>query len=651
MPFSGVLTLSPALDIVRDEANWRSTSQEPWFKIAIDIKAQSGHFVEIKYSGCLYDPVVRPIIRFIRTDGTMVEAIAAGPSEDFGFWCGRVPETTSEIWISPTNRRGSFKFQVHMVRRLSFGERLARIVKSPKRSFFAISARAVGLTAEADLNARWAYGRAETSDYGVWHRRRQGSGSELPQPAGPTIVVAVDARNADATSLDATRASLTRQTYLKWHIMLIGLASPDAPAERSVANGRAVHDHALFDDDVLAFIRAGDVLADYALACIAAHFCANPEHRAVYSDEIAVEPSGRRTPSYKPDWSPIRQAVSPYVGRAVFLRANAVGEPEECFKRSADTAFDVVLSELKIDEVGHVRRALISTLAPLKTAPRNFARAKSQGLVRIIIPTRDRIDLLAPCIESIFGKSTYQDFTVMVVDNGSVEHKTHLTLHRLQTQNSRLSVLPMPGAFNFSGLCNFGAASADSDLLLFLNNDTLVCQPDWIENLIALAALPDIGAAGAKLIYPNTRVQHKGVVLGLGGVAGHFGEGQTREATGWLGGDCSPHEACAVTGACLMVERNKFEAVGGFDAINLPIELSDIDLCLKLGQRGWRTICDCQTQLVHLESASRKGSALRLQRVYDQERRYFIEKWRHVIRDDPYFNPSLSLYDYEPRLA
>ena len=645
------LTLFPLRDIVRDGIGWRSTSHEPWFRIAVDINAQMGRVIEISYSAGLYDSVVRPLIRFVCTDGTFVEAIAAGVSEAVGFWYGRVPDGTSEVWISPTNRKGSFEFQVHAVRRLSLGERLARIAESPKRSFFAISARAVGLTAEADLNARWAYGRAETSNYGAWRQRRQRYRAEPSPIVGPTITVAIDARDADATIVAATRASLSRQTYINWRLVLIGLASSHARASRSAAPDRVSQDTTLSDHDVLAFIRAGDVLVDCALACIAAHFAAHPEHRAVYSDEIAVEPSGKQTPIYKPDWSPIRQAVSPYVGRAVFVRANALGDPNECLKRSADSAFNMVLAELKIGEAGHVRRALMSTRAPHTSAPRNFAGARAQGTVRIIIPTRDRINLLAPCIESIFGKSTYRNVTVVVVDNGSVEQKTHLTLQRLLEQNSRLSVLPMPGAFNFSGLCNFGAASAPSDFLLFLNNDTLVCQPDWIENLIALSALPDIGAVGAKLIYPDTRVQHKGVVLGLGGVAGHFGAGQLQDATGWLGGDCLPHETCAVTGACLMVERGKFDAVGGFDATNLPVELSDIDLCLELGQRGWRTICDCRTQLVHLESASRSGSTLRLQRVYDRERRYFIEKWRHVIRDDPYFNPSLSLYDYEPQLA
>ena len=137
----------------------------------------------------------------------------------------------------------------------------------------------------------------------------------------------------------------------------------------------------------------------------------------------------------------------------------------------------------------------------------------------------------------------------------------------------------------------------------------------------------------------------------MGGVAGHFGEGIGRRALGWLGGSLGPHETSAVTAACLMVERAKFEAVGGFDADNLPVDLNDIDLCLRLNAHGWRTICDCRTMLAHRQSASRGSGALRLQRVYRKEREFFLTRWGAAIRNDPFFNANLSLYDREPKLA
>ena len=261
------------------------------------------------------------------------------------------------------------------------------------------------------------------------------------------------------------------------------------------------------------------------------------------------------------------------------------------------------------------------------------------------------MDLLEPCLNSILEKTSYRAFEIVVVDNDSADPRTAEGLARIRRQDARLSVVPGPGPFNFSALCNLGAASIDSEFVLFLNNDTEALHANWLENLLQFASKSDIGAVGAKLLYPTGRVQHAGVVLGMGGVAGHFGDGNDGGAPGWLGGDNAPHEVSAVTAACLMVSREKFESVEGFDAANLPVELNDVDLCLRLGERGWRTICDCRTTLLHHQSASRGGGALRLQKVHEKERALFVTKWRDLIRDDPYFNPNLSLYDHAPALA
>ncbi len=169
--------------------------------------------------------------------------------------------------------------------------------------------------------------------------------------------------------------------------------------------------------------------------------------------------------------------------------------------------------------------------------------------------------------------------------------------------------------------------------------------------MLEFASRPDVGAVGAKLLFPDLRVQHVGVALGMGGVAGHFGADLHQNDPGWRGVNLYPHEVAAVTGACLMVERRKFEAVGGFDEINLPIELNDIDLCLRLAENGWRSICDSRAALVHHQSASRGGATFRLQKTYAAERAYFIDKWRATIRNDPYFHPALSLYAHTPALG
>jgi GT2 family glycosyltransferase len=218
-------------------------------------------------------------------------------------------------------------------------------------------------------------------------------------------------------------------------------------------------------------------------------------------------------------------------------------------------------------------------------------------------------------------------------------------------QDPRILVEKHPGSFNYAGICNGAAARTTAEILVFLNNDTQILSEDWLKHLVAHALLPEVGAVGAKLLFPDGRIQHVGVVIGLGNSAGHFGAPAADASAGWLSRHQIPHEVSAVTGACLAVERHKFEAIGGFDAEHLPIELNDIDFCLRLRERGWATRIDPQVRLLHKESASRGGATFRRLNVYAAQRRWFQERWLDVIRDDPHFHPGLSLYRLEPALS
>jgi GT2 family glycosyltransferase len=212
-------------------------------------------------------------------------------------------------------------------------------------------------------------------------------------------------------------------------------------------------------------------------------------------------------------------------------------------------------------------------------------------------------------------------------------------------------VIHYPGPFDFSSMCNAGAARADSDVLVFLNNDTEVLSADWLDRLKSWALKPNIGAVGAKLTYPNGLMQHIGVVVGMGGSAGHFSSLAHADASTWANHHLFVHEVSAVTGACLAVERRKFNAVGGFDAANFPIELNDIDLCLRLAERGWTAIVDPAVHLMHEESTTRGRATFRRLNVYEDQRNRFINRWRHVLRDDPHFHPALSLFHWRAALG
>jgi GT2 family glycosyltransferase len=612
---------------------------------------------EIRYSCGLTDDIVRPALRFINSDGDWQETLMPAACEGIGIWRGRIPPGTQMIWICPAAREGRFQFRLEHVGSIGIATRLRFVLSAPKRAFFAASARWVGLQAEADLNQRWMYGRAETQNFGRW-RILRAKLDEAPQAAANLAVLVLLKGGVAVEALIRSHASLVEQTHRNWRLCIVDPTPDEVAWLDGQADPRVIKDAARALEEeigIAAFLRTGDEMVRHALSCVAAHFEAHPEQNVVYTDELRVGAEGAVHPVFKPDWSPVRQAWAPYVGRAVFVRGQRP-IPTRGSIVSPEAVVEAVFARESIDSIGHIRRPLITVGGgdehkPVRHRAASATLSGGAPKIGIVIPTRDRMDLLEPCLTSVLEKTSYRAFEIVVVDNDSSDPRTSEVLTRLSRKDSRLSVLPSPGPFNFSALCNRGAGIIDCAYLLFLNNDTEALDPEWLGNLLHFAAMPDIGAVGAKLLYPDATVQHAGVVLGMGGVAGHFGEGNEADAAGWLGGDNTPHEASAVTAACLMVARNKFDVVGGFDEVNLPVELSDVDLCLRLRQRGWRAICDCRTKLLHHQSASRGGGALRLQKVYQKEREYFLEKWRAVIRDDPYFNPNLSLYDYAPALG
>jgi O-antigen biosynthesis protein len=656
--YASLLTLLPAADVVALETGYRADSVEPWLRASSIDAFPSGRVVEIRYSVGLTDEVVRPIIRFIDKSGERHDSLMPAASEGAGFWRGLIPGDTAEIRISPTNRLGEFSFQLDHVRLLPLTIGAGRRLMSPKRSFFAASARMVGLKAEADLNLRWVFCRAETQNFTAWKARRSSTIAAKPQDQSQAFVIVANG-GASPNALARTYASLCAQTHQNWRLAIVGpssaesvwLAAQHDPRTNGCASFSEIE---LPANGWVGFFEAGDSLAPQALACFAAHLARYRAHKIVYADEIRIGRDSGAAPIFKPDWSPIRQRFAPYVGRAAFLSGDLVKQAGLPDLMIPERGVDDALRASSASSVGHLRRAVIESIGPApavfaRQAPRSAARLRPK--IGIVIPTRDRVDLLEPCLKSVLEKSTYTNFDVMVVDNGSVQPRTIEMLAKAQARDRRLLVVRSPGPFNFSALSNLGAAKLNSEFLLFLNNDTEALQADWLENLVELAAEADVGAVGARLLYPNGRLQHAGVVVGFGGVAGHFAEGQRGGAAGWLGKNLVPHEVSAVTGACLMIERRKFEAVDGFDALNLPIDLNDIDLCLRLAERGWRSICDGRTRLLHHASASRGKGTVRPQKVYKKERDYFSEKWRHVIRDDPFFNPNLSLYDHVPKLG
>jgi O-antigen biosynthesis protein len=270
--------------------------------------------------------------------------------------------------------------------------------------------------------------------------------------------------------------------------------------------------------------------------------------------------------------------------------------------------------------------------------------------VSIIIPTKDRQDLLSRCVSGILERTRYRNLELLIVDNRSEESATHAYLDEIAA-DPRIRVLHYDEPFNFSVINNWAAKQARGEVLLFLNNDTEVIGPDWLRHLIANACRAEVGAVGAKLLYPSGRVQHAGVILGLGGVAGHFHLGCQRHDPGYFSRAVLQQNLSAVTAACLAMRQEVFEEVGGFNG-DLRVAFNDVDLCLRLRQRGYLIVWTPLAELYHHESASR-GSDLVSARHHEfvREIEYMRSKWGWVLDRDPYFNPNLSLRDVAISLA
>jgi GT2 family glycosyltransferase len=267
-------------------------------------------------------------------------------------------------------------------------------------------------------------------------------------------------------------------------------------------------------------------------------------------------------------------------------------------------------------------------------------------LVSVLIPTRDRAELLGPCVAGLLGATAYPALEVLVVDNGSERAET-FALFESWKGDARVQVLPAPGPFNYARLNNQAAAAARGDILLLLNNDTEVTEPGWLAEMVSLALRPEVGAVGARLLYPDGTLQHAGVVLGFGwprGVAGHVYLAEPGDHLGERAMLGAVRGVSAVTAACLAVRREAYLAVGGMDEESLAVAFNDVDFCLKLGARGLRNLWTPFATLLHKESASR-GRDLDMAKAARLEREVAVmrARWGALLDEDPHWNPNLSL--------
>jgi GT2 family glycosyltransferase len=419
----------------------------------------------------------------------------------------------------------------------------------------------------------------------------------------------------------------------------------------------------------IAFLFPGDVWAPDAVAQLAA---ALSPLGVVYADEDSVTAAGAYVdPRLKPAYSPEFLLSSSYIGRplavgsGIALQVGPSGGrlPElehDLALRACEGAAQVVhlpevLCHRRIDalaapdpragDVGHVldalrRRGETADVAagPLPDTYRIRRRVSVPVTTTIIIPFRDEPRFLRTCIESIDATSGASQVDFVLVDNGSVQPETQTLIERLSGRND-VQVVADDRPFNWSALNNAAVARASGDVLVFLNNDIEAHQPGWLDVLSAQAVRAEVGAVGARLLYPDGRLQHCGVVIGVGGAADHLLAGLDGRQPGYLNMAIATRECAAVTGACLATRREVFDTLGGFDE-SLGVDLNDIDYCLRAQREGLTVLYEAGAELIHHESPSRGFAG------GGRDIRRFIDRWRtSILAGDPYLSPNLTRID------
>ncbi len=359
-------------------------------------------------------------------------------------------------------------------------------------------------------------------------------------------------------------------------------------------------------------VAAGDRLARGAGAIYrAAAARAHSHARIIYADDDLIDSAGhRREPHFKPDWNSELFKHFDFVSGSSLIRL----APSEFGALEASDWLSLLVRsavELCKDEdatPAHIRKILHHRQMrppPHRPVWQPSAVGNETALpsICVIIPTRDRLDLLRTCLDGLAQTNYPGELEIAIIDNGSSEPETLDFLAKIEDRE--VKVLRYPGPFNFSDLNNRAVAETRSELLCFLNNDIEIVDPDWLSILVAQAQRPDVGAVGPALLYPDGRLQHAGVVIGIGGGAAHAHRLLHPDDAGYFHRHALPQYVSAVTAACLVVKRDKFLEVGGFDAENFAVAFNDVDLCLKLNARGWKSYYDPRATLIHHESLSR----------------------------------------------
>lgn len=527
----------------------------------------------------------------------------------------------------------------------------------------------------------------------------------------PRISIITPVYNVDDIWLEKAINSVIAQVYENWELCIVDDASTREHIRKTLArymekeqrikvkyltenqgiSGASNEALSLSTGEFVGFLDHDDELSINAFYEVVKLLQQRPDADMIYSDEDHKDIKGRRKDAYfKPDWSPDLFLSNMYTCHFGVYRKKLIDEIGG-FRKGLEGSqdYDLVLRLTeRTDKIYHIPKILYHWREiPGSTSVRyqvksyadiNARKALNDALIRrniradvltgkypgffrvkreikgnpkvsIIIPTKNKFKVLKKCINSIIERTDFKNYEIIVIDNNSNDPRTLEYLGSI-SKEPNISILKYQEAFNFSAINNFAVKRSKSEYLLFLNNDTEVILAEWLSAMLEHAQRKEVGAVGCKLLYPNDKIQHAGVILGISGkrgklgVAGHSHKNISNSSRGYYGRPHVIHNLSAVTGACFMIRRNVFDEVGGFDE-NLGIAFNDIDICLKIREKGYLVVYTPYSELYHYESLSRGyEDTPEKEERFKKECKYIRDKWGRIIdKGDPYYNPNLTL--------
>ena len=459
----------------------------------------------------------------------------------------------------------------------------------------------------------------------------------------------------------------------------------------------------IVNGEFVAFLDHDDMLTRHALFWVAKDILDYPDAMLWYSDEDKINKKGTRfNPYFKSDWNPDLFLSHNLITHFAVYRKTLI-EDIEGFREGYEGAqdYDLVLraiEQISPAQIRHIPRVLYhwreiagstasrpdekpyAIIAAKKAISEHLERRNIKArvtespdirgtirvqyalpvhlpLVSLIIPTRNSLKFLSRCVESILNKTDYENFEILIINNNSDDPATLDYMQQLE-KNDKARIIDYPHPFSYADMNNQAVEQAQGEIIGLINNDIEVINREWLSEMVSHAVRPEVGAVGAKLWYPNNTLQHGGVVLGIGGVAGHAHKGFPRGHVGYFGRAALIQNFSAVTAACMVMRKTNFLAVGGLDAEHLGTALNDVDLCLKLNEHNLRIVWTPYAELYHHESASRGYEDTPEKKArYEKERAYMKNRWPQFLMADPAYSPNLTLeaedfaYAWPPRVS